>query len=944
MGSRENARKQPSTLSDRKLLDPFAELFTGTISKGQIVKEDTVSLGKSMDDILFSKIDPLDLSFGKNTSKASKGSIVFDEDSNAKGTKGCSLRDDPILSSFLSPKNTEKVKESTSLFNSISKNNATSNNQSDKLGQELLSLLSTRTNTQSKDIKPTKPPAKNRNSKNTSSSNRDIGLEIFESFICNNGALMDTPKSPYSESILSNSHRNAKNKVNKIKKSEDLAKTTNLKDENIKNSNFSVENCFNVDPPINTESSSDHTNLKDNRTDIAAPVNTKFENSQITPCSNITFRPIENHNNSRNNHTSMNMPPVTKPINVENIPMNISNGFAAKNRYQQAMNPFESLYNVNYSGTPQNCFKPVHLQQPYSPRINTHINNNFYPEHPSQHPYGLVPNFTNTGYCPESRRQRIPYKVKQEPHNLYFKGDLQQPFPIRQNIQQRPHPIKHNVQQWYPVRQDFHQYPYLRYDSHQPYSNARSPHQMNNMQFIKHSSNVFLNKPINCVAPFNRDIVHRFNAVRLADKGSHLTLRIKLFSLRLMDEDKRMLIDKLSLTVDNLKYRFFRTLNEVADILELPKLSYHDAHELRILFNLFSKCGGYLNANAHFLNYVKNITKKYFFKYLSYVLPLETSGYFYKPKIKLNTKRKVFKPTKEELNSVLCIGIYDDIFYFLDLLEQGEISGALMGELLNMFFLVSDHLFKSSGCTLPLLDKIVGRLNGKPYKVVLDRMSRDILYQLQEQIFRIILKYEKNKKSDQSFNDDTLFCIIELILQRKMLKKLSNIADLDTEDYRMKPSSKDLSHKYENEYLWTLMLIDAVNSVIRPTPRILDILFEFDGADPSLILRVSSKFLLDSQTVQRIFLKHEAYIIAMLEKHMKTLENMILLNDEKELEIIITYFLPFLFVESLPLMSILNTVVKYKEYLLEKKVYFRKRRSSNIDTIIKCLKGRLSGG
>ncbi|KAM0681367.1 hypothetical protein GINT2_000568 [Glugoides intestinalis] len=408
-------------------------------------------------------------------------------------------------------------------------------------------------------------------------------------------------------------------------------------------------------------------------------------------------------------------------------------------------------------------------------------------------------------------------------------------------------------------------------------------------------------------------------------KSKLVKIRIKMFLLSKMSDEQQASIDKMVLTDESLKFKFFRTIDEVADILGLPRLPFRDVNELRILFNLFSRYGGYMNTNSSFLTSIKRSISKYHFRYLSYVIPLELSGYYYKQPYlqRQKARRASFSPTKEDLSTVVCIGIYDDIFYFLELLEAGDIPGGIIAELLNLFFLVSDILFKKFDRHLHHAEKLVYRLIAKPYRIVLERMPREILYQLQEVIFNIILKFEENKRVEQCLNGDTLSSILEAMLHRKVLKTFPEISVLDSGGCI--------------EEVLVVKLINATSTIFQPTKKIISLVLGIGDIDTGLLLQTCSKILFDKQTLHSIFLKYRGFIIAQTKKHIATLESKVLLNDRKELEVIVTKFLPFAFKSEICVNELLKTLQEYKSHLLEKQVYFFKRKSSNVKSMIEQL-------
>lgn len=464
--------------------------------------------------------------------------------------------------------------------------------------------------------------------------------------------------------------------------------------------------------------------------------------------------------------------------------------------------------------------------------------------------------------------------------------------------------------------------------------NSNYLNSINNRTKIFNNTNI-LNKPTGNLS-FRNNYLNNPKTTNLGHVGTniiakkkHKQLKLKLFTLKQVNLKQKQLIDNLSLAPDNLKYRFYRTICEISNILGFRKLSYSEVHELRLLYNLFSRYGGYFSTNATFLNHIKDKLSGRLFNYLSYVLPLETNGY-YLPNFK---KKKPFLPTKDELNTVFCIGIYDDIFYFLETLEKSELSDVLVSELLNVFFLVSDSLFKKCECPLFSLSRTISRLSTKPYKIVLERMARNILYQLQEQVFKIILKYENEKRSEEIFNDEALFLILESILKRKSIKQIPDIFELENENL-------------ENN--WIVNLLIAVNTTIKMNSKIIEILFEmanfcnYNNTNANLIVRVVSKINIDKSTCFKLFNKIESQVISLLKTHVKTIKSKILLNDKKELENIIYYFLPFLFDDKDSIGYLREIFFEYKLFLIEKKVYFRKRKSSNIERIIEYLTGLLN--
>lgn len=406
-------------------------------------------------------------------------------------------------------------------------------------------------------------------------------------------------------------------------------------------------------------------------------------------------------------------------------------------------------------------------------------------------------------------------------------------------------------------------------------------------------------------------------------RKSDLHIRMKMFPLSPMTSDQKKRINKLLMAEDGIRFTFFRTLGEVSQILGLPQLSYGDANELRILYNLFSRYRGYTNTSSGFLNSIKKKISRYHFKYLSYVVPLEVSGYYYKPGTREKTS---FSPTREELNTVLCVGIYDDLFCFMELLEKGEVPGCLIAELLNLFFLTSNILFRKFEKPLPL-EKLTQRLGSKPYKIVLERMSREVLYQLQEAVFRVILRFEEGKRVEQALNEETLACMLEAILHRRCIKSFPDIMALEAEGCG-------------HEEVLALKLINAMHTNFKATDKIVQLAIDVGEIDPSLLLHACGKIQFDEETLQEIYARHSGFIRAQARKHLQTVANRILLDDNRELEVILTRFGHLVFGDGdsrLRRGQVLEIVKGYRDHLISKRVYFYKRKSSNIGNIIDCL-------
>lgn len=839
MHSKDNPEKQSSKMANQELLDPFEELFATNSFKRQIDKEKTMDPVKSMDDILFSKIDPLDLTVGKNNQIREKGSIVFEEGELGRDTVA---KRDYLPGGLLL--NCEKLHKKTESTGSVlarmtnrammTKENTSNVHTSDKANQELLSLLSVKA-----DIFPGDPKLlgslPGSGGLKRMSGTSDGGFDRLGGLA--KESLIETPKSPSFDAGSSSSAQ--KPTTNRHKRGRQ-----------VKSPQSAV---------ISYDDINDFDRLIDTYVKGCPAADPKYENLYI-----------KNRCGGKDDMIS-------------------------KGVYQNR--------------TQVTRAQPRTLEMQETPGFG-----NAYPQQQSCRP---ITDF-NSGYNEERKKPTIIRELNREPRNISFKA------------------------------QD-------RYNPQRPLGYMHSMGGMENLGSMRFQPicgpglSMQFDRQMRMPGQYGIDAMtaHCYSpkpvTSRMSGRSYFLVFKMKLFKLNRISDEQLEMIDKLSRSEENLKYKFFRTIGEVSRILDLPSLNYSETHELRLLSNLLGRYGGYLNANAQFLNYVKAKMSKSLFKYISYVVPLETRGYFYKPRgKKLSGKRKPFRPTKEELNLVLCIGIYDDIFYFLELLEQGEVPGTLISELLNMFFLVSDRLFKRFDNTLFILEKIVRCLSTKPYKTVLDRIPRDLLYQLQEQLFRIILKFEANKRSEQSFNEETLGCILEAILQRKTLKRFPEIIELEA-GYGCEPRRSSGIDLPENENIWAMMLIDAVNTVIWPTPKILELLFTGGNVNPGLILRVSSKIHLDRQMVHKLFVKHEAYIVTRLKGHIRTLENKILLNDEKELEIIIMSFLLFIFNSEPPLISLLNTISEYKDHLVARRVYFQKKKSSNIGNIIRYLTNLIAG-
>lgn len=450
-------------------------------------------------------------------------------------------------------------------------------------------------------------------------------------------------------------------------------------------------------------------------------------------------------------------------------------------------------------------------------------------------------------------------------------------------------------------------------------------------------------------------------------QNSCLKIRLKPFPLSKMDEYQKSKIYRLSLFKENLRFKFFRNLNEVSEILNLPRISFRDANHLRALFNLFNNNDGFTNPS--FLNSIKNKLGEFYGKYLSYVLPLENTGYYYK----IGKDKENPRLSKEDFVMAMNVGIYDDIFYFLEQvgdsltadrrhnmkLDEGRkldrriLEGPIIGrtngttngihgttnginrreddivtlpihsddkiskrqscnilyngnplsldlflEIIDTFFLVSYSCFTKSNTPVPFSLKITP----KRYKVVIDMMPLPALFSLQDTIFRIIVEYEERR-------------IVKSILDPQPI--IDCLMRMD----------RSIDETLVIRFLLT------VDSQIG-SEQLTNFIMRYMENNPTLFIRLSARINREYFGGMENFVKNYSEFMKM--RINDILEGGGLLNDEKELEGIIANFGRFMFDEKEK--DILRRrFEEYENMIRERRIYFKKKRSSDISRIIRVL-------
>lgn len=422
---------------------------------------------------------------------------------------------------------------------------------------------------------------------------------------------------------------------------------------------------------------------------------------------------------------------------------------------------------------------------------------------------------------------------------------------------------------------------------------------------------------------------------------------LKLFNRKRMLEEQRIKIERFLYIDGDIRFRFFRTVSTVADILNLPKPSPRASHFMRQLHVIFSKYSGLLSTPIAVLNTLKHLCPKYYIMYQTYVLPLERAG-LYVPLKRSKMKMVLTSCSRDELISFMCTGIYDDIFFFFEQMEMLDVPSVLINELLSIFFLTSEVLFKKFDYIIPYLFAISRKIGDKPYRIVLEQMDRTTLHFFQLLVFKVILRFEQNKKNKLVLSDEITNCIIESLIKRKSLKKFLDIITEDNANGRymnmnmLGYSNKlTVSSSLEDE-IFIVKFIGLSDIKIQLNEKIIEILLNVSKIEPALVLRASRNFVNESNVISKLFESISGFIKCSFEQHLCTLRSKVLLKDYRQLEDIVLTFLPRMGLSIKVISDIISIIEQYTIHLKQKKVYFSKKGSSNIDLVLRFLRHYLS--
>jgi len=516
-----------------------------------------------------------------------------------------------------------------------------------------------------------------------------------------------------------------------------------------------------------------------------------------------------------------------------------------------------------------------------------------------------------------------------------------------------------------------------------------------------------------CSDAIDRDVAYG----DIVPLSNNFILRIKLYNIHGLDEDQKFRIMQLKNENPDIRLCFLRTMSRMADILGLKKLNFKRSNDLRVLYNLLRNHGGILKAHFETLNSFKSTLSGNLYYYLAYVLPLESSGMFqfssvefqqnrkgssehgdscgtqetrcrqnfqdifdiHKKNIKISkiktfySKKKFVENesstiiSKKDVSSCLSLGIWDDILFLLEELEKGPVANETQTEILELFFHVSDTLSRKSRITFHNIGKFRAKFVTKVYRHVIERMSFSFLLRIQCLTFRIIIRYEKTKRTHLALNKDLMLIMIDIFFKRRCmfsgfpsdnvdgLSEFNRNMHLHNERPGFKPGIVNFPptslvgtnvNCFANEDDMILDFILSANVYFELPDFLMPIIERTVVNSPDLILRLSRLIIASEKRIKFLFLILRGYIESKMHKHIKTLESRMLLNDNRELESIITVFLPFIIPTSnhnsyLFLTQITGIVNSYQNHLNINKVYFFKKNSSRISTIQEFLKATM---
>lgn len=417
-------------------------------------------------------------------------------------------------------------------------------------------------------------------------------------------------------------------------------------------------------------------------------------------------------------------------------------------------------------------------------------------------------------------------------------------------------------------------------------------------------------------------------------------VRLKLFKRIRIPDEQRAIIDKILLIEGDIRFKFFRTISAVAEILNLPLPSPRASHHLRQLHAVFLKYGGLLSTPINILNSIRRHNPKYYIMYQSYVLPLERTGLY----VSIDKKKNRTLQTKNQLIGLMCTGIYDDIFFFFQQIEKIEVPSLLINELLSIFFLSSEILYRKFDYLIPYLFIIVRKIGDKPYKAVLEQMNRTTLYNFQLIVFRAILKFEQTKRNKLALDDEVSECIIEILFKRKSLRMFletftddnyfGNIAGNQVQ-------KAPLRGPIEDEVM-IVKFLGLNNIKVQIDEKLIETITNVCKIDPALVLRASRNLGNDSNIISMIYEQISIYLKQTLDSHVSTIKNKIMLNDHQQLEDIIFTYLSHLGLGIKETTEMVSIIEEYLLHLRQKKVYFKKRGSSDLNLILIFLKQYIS--
>lgn len=426
---------------------------------------------------------------------------------------------------------------------------------------------------------------------------------------------------------------------------------------------------------------------------------------------------------------------------------------------------------------------------------------------------------------------------------------------------------------------------------------------------------------------------------------SSLRVRIKLCRLSRMTEDQKAQVAKLTSDKDSLRFKFYRTVAKVAEVLGLPKQHFRQYNQLRALYNLFSRCGGIQKSSAEFLNSLRVPLSGRHYMYLSYILPLETCDTFYHAAPHSRKGRGTIVD-RQDLVLCLSIGIYDDILFLFEEMEEERVCNDLASEILELFFLVSRVLLTRLGCEALPLRKLMSRSENKQYSHAIEKMPVRLLGDLQEVAFKALLKHKKVQRASIELGSDTVMTVVDALLARKSFA----LSPRESIRQPLRVSSPNATHSatdngsflfelpmHDTVNSWVLEFIIAANVTVDCSDAMMKVLEHAARHSPATVLQASRVVSMSKEKRRSLLFVLNGLVEDRLCQHLRTLESKVLLDDSRELEIIVSFYLPHMPVSDKLLSRIVCAVESYQEHLRTKKVYFHKKNSSSIDAVAEAL-------